>query len=169
MDVEMPSGTMGGLDAIPKLGDLLCNPCRVLVLTVFVNREDYVYQALHLGASGFLPKATSPENLIHAIRVVAGGEAVVFPETIRLIETHSPAEPDASVREHLFSNTSEREREVLSLLARGKSIREIADALFIAEATVKTHIQNMKGKAGVRDRIQLVVMAYVSGLVRPGE
>ena len=167
MDVEMPPGTTGGLDAIPALGELLGHPCRVLVLTVF-NRDDYIYQALRFGASGFLPKATPPENLIHAIRVVAGGDALVVPETTRLMERNAPAQPDPRVATEVMDNTTPREREVLVLLARGYSTAEIGDRLFIGEATVKAHIQNTRIKLNCRDRIQLVIKAYEAGLVRPG-
>ncbi len=166
MDIEMPR--CSGLEAISGLGGLLGSPCKVIILTVFFAKEDYVYQALRLGASGFLPKATPPEKLIQAIRVVAGGDSLVFPETIRLMERNAPANRDPLVAKKLFDNTSSREREVLSLFARGHSTAEIAEKLFVSEPTVKTHIQHMRTKLDLRDRIQLVVMAYESGLVRPG-
>lgn len=166
MDIKMPR--CSGLEAISGLGGLLGCPCKVIIVTVFFAEEDYVYQALRFGASGFLPKATPPEKLIQAIRVVAGGDSLVFPETIRLMERNAPANRDERVAKTLYDKTSSREREVLSLFARGHSTADIAEKLFIGEATVKAHLQHMRTKLDLRDRIQLVVMAYESGLVRPG-
>jgi DNA-binding NarL/FixJ family response regulator len=117
MDIQMPR--CNGLEAISALKELVGCPCKVIILTVFSNKEDYVFQALYLGARGFLPKATPPEELIQAIRMVAGGDSLVFPETIRSMERNAAANRDPHVAKKLYDKTSSREREVLSLLARG--------------------------------------------------
>jgi DNA-binding NarL/FixJ family response regulator len=163
MDVRMP--TMDGIEATRRL-TALDPPARVLILTTF-DLDEYVYDALRAGASGFLLKDRPPEELVAAVRVVAAGEALLAPSvTRRLIEefaTRTPSRPRADLAE-----LTEREREVLVLIARGLSNDEIARALFVAETTVKTHVGRVLRKLGLRDRVQAVVLAYESGLVQPG-
>ena len=166
MDVRMPR--MDGITAIRQIRSGP-EPPHVLVLTTF-DLDEYVYSGLRAGASGFLLKDTLAPDLVSAIRVVVAGDAVVAPSaTRRLIErfldtTH---ESDRSTVESL-SELTDREREVLGLLARGLSNAEIAAELFVAEGTVKTHVSRILGKLSLRDRVQAVVLAYESGLVRPG-
>jgi DNA-binding NarL/FixJ family response regulator len=168
MDVQMPN--MDGLEATRQIVALdLPEPVRVLILTTF-ERDEYIFEALRSGASGFLLKNASPEELIEAVRTVAGGEALLAPSvTRRVIEEFAkgPA-PAASPDTSRLRTLTEREAEVLRLLARGKSNAEIANTLFVGEATVKTHISNLLTKLDLRDRVQAVVFAYESGLIRPG-
>jgi DNA-binding NarL/FixJ family response regulator len=168
MDVQMPN--MDGLEATRQIVALdLPEPVRVLILTTF-ERDEYIFEALRSGASGFLLKNASPEELIEAVRTVAGGEALLAPSvTRRVIEEFAkgPAPATGPDTTRLQALT-EREAEVLTLLARGKSNAEIANALFVGEATVKTHISNLLTKLDLRDRVQAVVFAYESGLIRPG-
>jgi DNA-binding NarL/FixJ family response regulator len=157
MDVRMPE--MDGIEATRRIGDI----SRVLVVTMF-DLDSYVYDALRAGASGFLLKDTPPAELLAAIRVVAGGEALLAPTvTRRLIEefTRAPVVP----RARGLDGVTEREREVLMLIARGLSNGEIADHLRLSLATVKTHITRLLAKLEARDRAQLVIAAYESGLV----
>ena len=138
-----------------------------MILTTF-ERDEYVFEAMQAGASGFLLKNAPPEELIHAVRVVAAGDALLAPSvTRRIIEQFArrPVEPD--VRERLDSLT-QREREVLVMLARGNSNAELAAELFVTEGTIKTHVSSLLAKLGLRDRVQAVVLAYESGLVKPG-
>lgn len=165
MDVRMPE--MNGLDAARSiLADTREPRSRILMLTTF-DIDDYVYDALGMGASGFLLKDAPAEELIRAVRVVAEGHALLAPTvTRRLIE-------DVTRRRTPRRTTSldvltPRETEVLELIARGLSNREIAECLFVAEQTVKTHVGNVLGKLHLRDRAQAVVVAYESGLVVPG-
>ena len=167
MDIRMP--VMDGIDATRHLvGSGLDPEPRVLILTTF-DLDEYVYAAIRAGASGFLLKDAPPDDLIHAIRVVARGEALLAPTvTRRLIEEFaSRPEPDAAPEG--MDELTEREVEVLRSLAAGLSNAEIADALFVSEATVKTHISHILTKLDLRDRVQAVVIAYESGLVRPGD
>ncbi len=166
MDVRMPR--MDGVEAtkrIARRGDLP----RVLVLTTF-DLDEYVYAGLRAGASGFLLKDTPPEMLLGAIRDVHRGDSVVAPSaTKRMLDRFSdafPSENDATPDPRLAELTA-REREVLELIGQGLSNHEIADRLVLAEATVKTHIGRVLAKTGSRDRVQLVVLAYDSGLVTP--
>ncbi|MGI5282921.1 response regulator [Nonomuraea polychroma] len=157
MDVRMPE--MDGIEATRQIKDV----SRVLVVTMF-DLDAYVYDALRAGASGFLLKDTPPADLLAAIRVVAGGEALLAPTvTRRLIEqfARTPAVP----RVKGLDGVTEREREVLTLIARGLSNHEIADHLQVGMATVKTHITRLLAKLEARDRAQLVIAAYESGLV----
>jgi DNA-binding NarL/FixJ family response regulator len=164
MDVRMP--TMDGIEATRRITGLEPT-ARVLMLTTF-DLDEYVYEALRAGASGFLLKDRPPEELVQAVRVVAAGDALLAPTvTRRLIEEFakrpgSPAAPAA------VEQLTEREREVLVLMARGRSNAEIAGDLFVAETTVKTHVGRVLHKLGLRDRAQAVVLAYESGLVQPG-
>ena len=163
MDIRMPR--MDGIEATRSIAQHSGGP-RVLVLTTF-DADEYVYSALRAGASGFLLKDTPPEQLIDAIRVVAAGEAVVAPSvTRRLIEEfarRSPLDPTAAA-----TDLTDRELEVLKLVARGMSNSEIAADLILGEATVKTHLGRVLTKLNLRDRVQVVVFAYENGLVSPG-
>jgi DNA-binding NarL/FixJ family response regulator len=168
MDVQMPR--VDGISATRRLAELPFEPLpRVLILTTF-ERDDYIQDALRAGASGFLLKNAPPEELIRAVQVVAAGDALLAPSvTRRMIErwlegpAPAPFEPpDALAR------LTEREVEVLALLARGCSNAEIADRMVISATTVKTHVSNLLGKLQLRDRIQAVVFAYEHGVVRPG-
>ncbi len=167
MDVRMPK--LDGLEATRRvLAPSAGRVPRVLVLTTF-DRNVFVYEALKAGASGFLLKDSPPERLAEAIRVVAAGEALLAPAiTRRLIEEHVRGpRPGQEVPSELEELT-EREAEVLRLVARGASNAEIAQRLYLSQATVKTHVAAMLTKLGVRDRTQAVVRAYETGFVRPG-
>ncbi len=168
MDIRMPG--MDGLAATEALAaDRETSNTKVLVLTTF-DLDQHVFAAVRAGASGFLPKDTAPGDLLRAIRVIADGEALLAPAvTRRLIEEfvrHSPhAAPEAPAG---FDHLTEREVEVLRLVAQGRANAEIADDLVVSYATVKTHVSRLLMKLGARDRAQLVVLAYESGIVRPG-
>jgi DNA-binding NarL/FixJ family response regulator len=167
MDVRMPR--MDGVEATRILAARSDRP-RVVVLTTF-DLDEYVYNALRAGASAFLLKDAQPETLLGAIRDVHGGDAVVAPRvTRRMLERFLDASeaPNPSDDERLAALTA-REREVLELIASGWSNTEIAATLFLAEATVKTHVGRILAKTGSRDRVQLVVLGYESGLVSPGD
>ena len=167
MDIRMP-GT-GGLEATRQIvADPELSGVRVIILTTF-EADEYVFEAIRAGASGFLVKDTEPEDLISAIRVVARGDALLSPSVTRTlissIARRGPAQPvDASV----LSVLTDREREVLARVAAGMSNDEIGAALFMSPLTAKTHVNRMMAKLGARDRAQLVVIAYETGLVRPG-
>lgn len=164
MDVRMPK--LDGLEATRQVCASGSN-ARVLVLTTF-DVDDYVYRALRAGASGFLLKDVRAEQLADAVRTTAAGEALLAPAiTRRLIEEYVRRPPPGEVPEALLRLT-EREREVLRHIARGQSNSEIAETLVIGEATVKTHVNRILSKLGVRDRVQAVVVAYETGLVRTG-
>ena len=169
MDVRMPG--MNGIEATqalqtpPRSSDYVP---RVLMLTTF-DIDDYVYAALRAGASGFLLKDALPADVVNAVRVIAAGEALLAPSvTRRLIEEVARQAPAPHVDEHLLSTLTAREREVLVLIARGRSNQEIASDLFIAEQTVKTHVGKILAKLALRDRVHAVVFAYDVGLVRAG-
>jgi DNA-binding NarL/FixJ family response regulator len=165
MDVRMP--VLDGVGATERLLSLAGErPPRVLILTTF-DLDEYVYAALRAGASGFLLKDTPPEDLIHAIRVVAAGEALLAPSVTRRLIASFVAQRPAGAPEPIEGLT-ERELDVLRLMARGLSNAEIATALFLGETTVKTHVGRVLSKLDVRDRVQAVVRAYESGLVVPG-
>ncbi|WP_028658961.1 response regulator [Nocardioides insulae] len=171
MDVRMPE--MDGLEATRQLlsppPGVMHRP-RVLMLTTF-DVDDYVYEALRAGASGFLLKDAPPADLIAAVRVVAAGDALLAPSvTRRLIADFARQRPVARGEAALrLKVLTERETEVLTLVARGRSNADIAKALFLAEQTVKTHVSRVLTKLDLRDRAQAVVVAYESGLVVPGE
>jgi DNA-binding NarL/FixJ family response regulator len=168
MDVRMP--VMNGIDATrelttPSYGDRYCP--KVLVLTTF-DVDEYVHSALRAGASGFLLKDAVPEDLVQAVRIVASGDALIAPRVMkRLIEQFTVRTPAPARRATELNGLTEREREVLVLVARGLSNTEIAADLFIAEQTVKTHVSKIFTKLGLRDRVQAVVLAYETGLVEP--
>ncbi|MFG2041788.1 response regulator [Dactylosporangium sp. NPDC048998] len=163
MDIRMP--VLDGVEATRRLCAAAPAP-RVIVITTF-DTDQEAFAALQAGASGFLLKNAPPEDLLAAIRVVASGDAVVAPRvTRRLLERFAGQLAPAPADDRLEQLT-EREREVLLLVAQGLSNAEIADRLVVAEATVKTHVGRMLAKLGLRDRVQAVVLAYETGLVRP--
>jgi len=166
MDIRMP--VLDGIEATRKLSEA-GSASRVLVLTTF-DLDEYVYEAMRAGASGFLLKDAPREQLVAAVRVVARGESLLAPSvTRRLVErfVRLPA-PSSTVPERLRM-LSAREQDVLRLLARGLSNAEIACSLVVGEATVKTHVARLLSKLGVRDRIQAVILSYETGFVLPGE
>jgi len=167
MDVRMPN--MNGIEATRKLVDKDdVDPIRVLILTTF-DLDEYVYDALRAGASGFLLKDAPPEELLQAIRVVARGEGLIAPSiTKRLIEEIAQRPAQHTAPPEALGSLTQRELEVLQLVARGLSNQEIAQELFVSETTVKTHVGRVLMKLEVRDRVQAVVLAYESGIVRPG-
>ena len=162
MDVRMP--VMDGIEATRRITSVT-DPARVLVLTTF-DLDDQVYAAMKAGASGFLLKDAPPEDLLHAIRSVHAGDAVIAPSSTRRLLERLANLPEPSGT-HRFDELTEREREVLLLMARGKSNQEICAELYLAEPTVKTHVGRVLAKLGARDRVQAVVMAHEAGLVRP--
>jgi DNA-binding NarL/FixJ family response regulator len=164
MDVRMP--TMDGIEATRRITALDAS-AKVLMLTTF-DLDEYVYDALRAGASGFLLKDRPPEELVQAVRVVAGGDALLAPAVTRRLIEEFARRPEAPSSPAGLGELTEREREVLVLMARGLSNAEIASALFVAETTVKTHVGRVLHKLGLRDRAQAVVLAYESGLVQPG-
>ena len=167
MDVRMP--VMDGIEATRRIVALDPAP-RVLVLTTF-DLDEHVYAALQAGASGFLLKDAPAADLVRGVRVVAGGDALLAPSvTRRLIEEIAPASGGGPrTKPAGLDELTAKEREVLEHLARGLSNAEIAEAMFVSEATVKTHVGHVLTKLGVRDRVQAVVLAYEAGVVRPGE
>ena len=163
MDVRMPE--VDGLTATRQVLETANPPPKVIVLTTF-EVDEYVYEALKVGASGFVLKRVPPAELIEAVRVVAAGDSLVFPAVTRtLIEKFSGGEPEQAELPAL----SDREQDVLRLLARGHSNREIAADLYVSSETVKTHVGSILLKLGVRDRTQAVIAAYESRFVVPGE
>jgi DNA-binding NarL/FixJ family response regulator len=164
MDIRMPN--LDGLQATKQVV-AAGSGSRVVILTTF-DLDEYVYQALAAGASGFLLKNAPPEQLISAVRVIAAGDGLLSPQvTRRVIEqfTRLPPPPSDSAA---LEGLTDREREVLKLIARGLSNAEIAAQLFVSDATVKSHVAHLLAKLQLRDRVQAVVLAYESGLIRPG-
>jgi DNA-binding NarL/FixJ family response regulator len=163
MDIRMPN--LDGLQATKQIM-ATGSRSRVLILTTF-DLDEYVYQALAAGASGFLLKNAPPEQLIDAVRVVAAGDALLSPSiTRRVIEQFTRLPPPGGT--DVLAGLTDREREVLKLVARGMSNAEIAAQLFVSDATVKSHVAHLLAKLQLRDRVQAVVLAYESGLIRPG-
>jgi DNA-binding NarL/FixJ family response regulator len=165
MDVRMPE-----VDGIEATRRLVADPSfggRILMLTTF-DLDEYVVEAIRAGASGFLLKDVLPADLLHAVLLVHRGEAMLAPSlTRRLLEEHV-ARPRAGASAQPFADLTERELQVAQAIARGLSNAEIGKELFLSEATVKTHVTRILTKLGVRDRVQIVVAAYESGLVQPG-
>jgi DNA-binding NarL/FixJ family response regulator len=165
MDVRMPN--VDGVEATRRIvaGG---SEARILILTTF-DLDEYVYEAIRAGASGFLLKDVQPTQLVDAIRVVAAGEALLAPSvTRRLLDRFAHTLPGGEKPPPELSSLTERELEVLKLLASGLSNAELAEHLFLSETTVKSHISSILRKHDLRDRVQAVVLAYEAGLVRPG-
>ena len=166
MDIRMPE--TDGLEATRQVvSDRELDGVRVVILTTF-DLDDYVYGALRAGASGFLVKDTEPTELIHAVRVVSRGDALISPSVTRRLIAEIAGRKRAPAPNPRLNALTEREREVLQLVAGGLSNDEIAEHLVLSPATSKTHVSRIMTKLGVRDRAQLVVLAYESGLVTPG-
>ena len=165
MDIRMP--VLDGLEATRRI-TARANAPRILILTTF-GLDEYVYEALRAGASGFMLKDSPPEELVAGIRVVAGGDALLTPAVTRSVVEEfvrrSPVDPQ---RNEAVEQLTQREREVFDLLARGLSNPEICERLVVSEATTKTHVARILQKLGLRDRVQAVIYAYESGIVSPG-
>ena len=165
MDIRMPR--LDGIDATRRLVEV-APQTRIVILTTF-GLDRYVFEGLQAGASGFVLKDSPPSELVHAVRVVAGGEVLLSPAiTAKLIATYVQRHPDAGHRSERMQTLSPREMEVLRLVVDGKSNSEVAAVLFLTENTVKTHMTRILQKLDVRDRVQAVVYAYESGFVQPG-
>ena len=170
MDVRMPN--LNGIEATRAIAAAANDgghPTRVVMLTTF-DIDDYVFDALRAGASGFLLKDATPAELVDAVRTVAGGDALLAPKVTRtLIEAFAQAPAKRSVSPTRFNELTEREREVFGLVAKGHSNSEISKTLFIAEQTTKSHVSRIMAKLHLRDRVHAVVLGYESGLITPGE
>ena len=165
MDIRMPN--VDGLEATRRIVQA-GSATRILILTTF-DLDEYVYEGLRVGASGFLLKDASPEQLIAAIHVITEGEAVLAPSvTRRVVEAFARLPAPQDDLQAALGTLTAREREVLKLMATGRSNSELADALVVSEATAKTHVRNVLAKLGLRDRVHAVVFAYECGLVQPG-
>jgi DNA-binding NarL/FixJ family response regulator len=164
MDIRMP-----GLDGISATREVLAAApeVRVVVLTTF-EQDDYIFDALSAGASGFLLKRTTPEGLIGAIHTVANGDSLLSPSVTRRVIDRMAGQPSPVATSRRLEHLTPRELEVLELIARGLSNREIAEDFVIEESTVKTHVKRILTKLGLRDRVQAVIFAYENGLTRPG-
>lgn len=166
MDIRMPR--LDGLEATRQILENGSSQCRIVMLTTF-DLDEYVYEALRAGACGFLIKDVTPEQLIAAVRLVAAGDALLAPSiTRRLIERYAVRDAPSAVTRDI-SELTPREADVLRLIARGLGNQEIAEKLFVSEATVKTHVAHIFDKLHVDNRVQAVVVAYESRLVSPGE
>ena len=166
MDIRMP--VLDGVEATRRLV-AEGSPARILVLTTF-DLDEYVHAAIRAGASGFLLKDVTPAKLVEAIRIVAGGDALLAPSvTRRLLERFAATLPAGDQSSEVLGQLTARETEVLRLLAAGLSNAEIASELVVSEATVKTHISSLLRKLGLRDRVQAVILAYETGLVGLGK
>jgi DNA-binding NarL/FixJ family response regulator len=163
MDVRMPD--VDGVEATRRLG-ALGSTARVLILTTF-DLDEYVYEAIRAGASGFLLKDVQPAQLVEAVRVVAAGEALLAPTVTRRLLDHFAGQLPSTTPPPELARLTERELEILTLLAEGLSNAELAERLFLSETTVKTHISSVLRKLELRDRVQAVVLAYKAGLARP--
>ena len=164
MDVQMPR--MDGLEATAAL-TALDRPPKVLVLTTF-ERDDYVFTALRAGASGFILKNAPTDQLVNAVRVVAEGDALLAPSVTRRIISEFARRPTRVATDRGLERLTDRELEVLRVVATGMTNAEIAARLFVGEATVKSHVSSVLTKLGLRDRVQAVVYAYENGVVEPG-
>jgi len=167
MDIRMPR--LDGIEATRRLAAHGAGAPKVLVLTTF-DLDEYVWEALRAGAGGFMLKDAPPRQLAEGVRTVAAGESLLAPAiTRRLVERFVRVPPPGGAAQRArFAELTERELEVLELVARGLSNGEVAGVLFLSEATVKTHVTRILAKLGLRDRVQAVVLAYESGLVEPG-
>jgi DNA-binding NarL/FixJ family response regulator len=166
MDIRMP--LLDGLQATREIAsDGTLNHVRIVILTTF-GLDDYVFDAIRAGAAGFLVKDTKPADLIQAVRVVAGGEALLSPSITRTLIAEFAARAKRPPSSAVLDELTDREREVMALAAGGLSNEQIADRLVVSAATAKTHVSRAMVKLGVRDRAQLVVLAYETGLVRAG-
>jgi DNA-binding NarL/FixJ family response regulator len=166
MDIRMP--VMDGIEATRQITTThTAHSPRIVMLTTY-DLDEYLFDALAAGASGFLLKDVPPEHLVHAVRVTAIGDALLAPsQTRRLIEQFASTRPLTGGRE-VLAGLTERERHVLRLLGRGKSNAEIAELLHLGESTVKTHVGHILDKLQLRDRVQAAILAYETGLIRPG-
>lgn len=166
MDIRMPG--LDGLSATREIAaDAQLSSVRIVILTTF-ELDEYVFEALRVGASGFLVKDTEPVELIRAVRAVASGEALLSPSVTRRLIAEFATRAKEPARSPELHELTDREREVMALVAEGLSNDEIAQRLFVSPATAKTHVSRAMIKLNARDRAQLVVLAYESGLVRPG-
>ena len=165
MDIRMPH--LDGLEATRRIVTDSERGPRVLILTTF-NLDEYVYEALRSGASGFLLKDGPAEQLISAVRVIAQGDALLAPQVTRRLIAEFACHPPQTHKPQQLKALTERELEVLKLVARGLSNAEIAGELYVSETTIRTHVGRMLTKLDLRDRVQAVVLAYETGLVRPG-
>ncbi len=164
MDIRMPE--VDGISATREV--LAVEPdVKVVVLTTF-EEDDYIFEALSAGASGFLLKRTKPEELIAAIHTVAAGDSLLSPSVTRRVIDRMATQPPAALSGARLEALTPREREVLELVGRGLSNREIAESLFIEESTVKTHVKRILMKLGLRDRVQAVILTYEMGVIRTG-
>ena len=167
MDIRMPN--LDGIEATRLILTASKEPPRILMLTTF-DLDEYVFDALHAGASGFLLKDVPPEQLVSGIRLVAEGDSLLSPPlTRRLIETFIRAHPRSAKPPPELAELTARELEILKLIARGLSNAEIADQLVVSGTTVKTHVAHVLSKLSLRDRVQAVVLAYETGVVSPGQ
>jgi DNA-binding NarL/FixJ family response regulator len=168
MDIRMPG--LDGIEATRRLaGAGVESPVKVVILTTY-DLDEYVFDALAAGASGFLLKHVPPEELVRGVRAAAAGDALLAPSvTRRLIEEFAKRRAPARWKSTDVESLTEREREVLRLLARGRSNQEIAAELHVGEATIKTHVAHVLDKLDLRDRVQAVIFAYELGLVQPGQ
>ena len=164
MDIQMPG--LDGLEATRRILGQGGNQTRVLILTTF-ERDDYVFEALQVGASGFLLKTAPPEELLTAVRVVSQGEALLSPSVTRRVIQEVTRHQRRAPRSPELDRLTQRELEVLRLLAEGRSNAEIAAELYLSEATVKTHTSSILSKLGLRDRVQVVIFAYKQGIIEP--
>ena len=166
MDIRMPG--MDGLAATRAIAeDERLADVRIVVLTTF-GLDEYVFEAIRAGASGFLVKDTEPNELVQAVRVVASGEALLSPSVTKQLLVEFASRAKEPLQAAGLEELTDREREIVALVGEGLSNHEIAERLFVSPATAKTHVSRAMGKLGARDRAQLVVIAYESGLVRPG-
>jgi DNA-binding NarL/FixJ family response regulator len=164
MDVRMPD--VDGIQATRHVVETIADPPRIVVVTTFEN-DDYVYDALRAGASGFLLKRTRPDEMLQAIRLVARGDSLLFPAAIRKLATRHGGTRHSATRNpgRLLGSLTEREADVLRLMATGLSNAEIATRLYVSPETVKTHVSNVLAKLGARDRTQAVIAAYESAFI----
>ena len=166
MDIRMPG--LDGIEALRRISAMMpTEGPRIIMLTTF-DPDDYIYDALAAGASGFLLKDAPAEELLTAVRVVAAGEAVLAPSITNRLIQQIKTRPIRTTEAQVLESLTDREREVLRLIANGDTNQEIAEQLFVGETTVKTHVSHVLRKLGLRDRVQAVVVAYECGFVVPG-